>query len=112
LASSTGSSFFMPMPMGCSTIGSLIIFSATPSVFDWLTSLVMVMVLATMPTDLFCCTAMKAEPVSWKVTGSEPFILIDISEVEPLVELRRLPLKSALAMPGSEAFTASISLAT
>ena len=69
------------------------------------------MVLATMPSALFCCTAMKAEPVSWKVTGSEPFILIDSSEVEPLVEARRLPLKSALVVPGSLAFTASISLA-
>ena len=54
---------------------------------------------------------MKAEPVSWKVSGSEPLSLIDSSEVEPLVDASRLPLKSAFVVPGSLAFTASISLA-
>nr|WP_271518630.1 hypothetical protein [Bradyrhizobium sp. CCBAU 53380] len=36
-ASSAGSSFFMPTPIGCSTIGSSIIFSGCPASLDWLT---------------------------------------------------------------------------
>ena len=43
---------------------------------------------------------MKAEPVSWKVTGSEPFILIDSSEVEPLVEAQALALEVGLGGAG------------
>ncbi|WP_158284362.1 hypothetical protein [Bradyrhizobium sp. SUTN9-2] len=70
-SSSAGSPYFMPNPIGCST---MIIFSGCPAFLDWFTSLVMVMVFATIPPPY--SLAMKAEPVSTKVSGSDSFILI------------------------------------